>query len=109
MNVEREVARSIFTGLAGSLIDIGRYEKSKLNPNPEKIKFYDLAAKALFFEHDRFRHFTNLDVQNVFEVIAPILKSLRLTPSEPERKQIVEDNRLILQKLIDTTKVTYEF
>jgi|GEM_PF-4510121 len=58
---------------------------------------------------DRFRHFTNLDVQNVFEVIAPILKSLRLTPSEPGREQIVEDNRLILQKLIDTTKVTYEF
>lgn len=109
MNVEREVARSIFTGLAGSLIDIGRYEKSKLNPNPEKIKFYDLAAKALFFEHDRFRHFTNLDVQNVFDSIAPILKSLRLTPSEPEREQIADDNRLILQKLIDTTKVTYDF
>jgi len=108
MNVDREVARSVFTGLAGALVDIKRYEKSKKNPNPEKIKFYDLAAKALFFEHDRFRHFTNLDVQKVFDVIAPILKSLRLTPSELKQEQIVEDNRLILQKLIDSTKVTDE-
>jgi hypothetical protein len=57
MNVDREVARSVFTGLAGSLVDIKRNEKSKAIPDPEEIEFYDLAAKALYFEHDRFRHF----------------------------------------------------
>ena len=106
MNVDREVARSVFTSLAGSLIDVKRNEKLKEVPDQEKIKFYDLAAKALYFEHDRFRHFTNDDVQNVFSTIAPILKGLRLAKNKLEREQIVENNHQVLQSLITTTKVT---
>ena len=106
MNVDREVARSVFTSLAGSLIDVKRNEKSKEVPDQEKVKFYDLAAKALYFEHDRFRYFTEADVQNVFSIIAPILKGLRLAKSKLEREQIIETNHNVLQSLVSSTGVT---
>lgn len=103
MNVEREVARSVFTSLAGSLINISQHEENKHIPNQSKIDFYELASSALFVEHGRFRHFTETDVTYVYKHIAPILKQLRHTLSSLEKEKIIENNKIILQDLIDKT------
>ncbi len=101
MNVEREVARSVFTSLAGSLINISQHEETKQIQDQSKIDFCELASSALFIEHGKFRHFTDTDVNSVFEHIAPILKQLRLAHSTSEKEGILENNKIILQNLID--------
>lgn len=106
MNVDREVARSVFTSLAGSLINISQGEENKQTPDQSRIEFCELASSALFVEHGRFRHYTDTDVTYVFENIAPILKQLRLTSSSLEKEQILENNKTVLQSLIDKTGVT---
>lgn len=106
MNVRREVGRSVFTSLAGSLVDIGRKEAAKPNPDKSKIAFYQLARKALYSQHAKFRHLTDADVEDVFSTLSPILKCVRLAGSDQEREHIIDDNRTILVDLIDKTGVT---
>lgn len=105
MNVDREVARSVFTSLAGSLVDLGRYEKTKDQPEQSKLDFYKLSAKALFVKHADFSDFTDSDVENVFAEIAPILKGIRLAPSKQVMEEIAENNKSVLQRLIGETGV----
>lgn len=105
MNERREVGRSVFTSLAGSLVDIGRYEESKPIPDKTKIEFYQLVRKALYAKHAKFRLFTDEDVEDVFKTLSPILKAIRLAPNKQAREVIVETNRATLMGLIDVTGV----
>ena len=106
MNVRREVGRSVFTSLAGSLVDIGRKEEAKPNPDKSKLDFYQLARKALYAQHAKFRHLTDADVEEVFLTLSPILKGLRLTDSNQESERIINDNKSVLDNLINKTGVT---
>lgn len=105
MSVRREVGRSIFPDLAGVLIDLKRYEKSKSNPDQKTIDFYQLVAKALFSQHAKFRHLTDSDVENVFRTISPILKKCNLATTKAEEENIINLNRQVLQDLINKTQV----
>lgn len=106
MNFDREVARSVFTSLAGSLVDLGRYEKTKNQPEQAKLDFYKLSAKALFVKHADFSDFTDSNVDNVFTEIAPILKGIRLAKSKQVMEEIAENNKSALNRLIEQTGVT---
>jgi|GEM_PF-5111291 len=106
MNVRREVGRSVFPKLAGLLVDLKRYEKSKAHPDPDKINFYLLAAKALFAQHAKFRHLTDNDVENIFRDISPILKTCYHAENKADKEEIIELNKQVLLNLIKKTKVT---
>ncbi|MCC2625449.1 MAG: hypothetical protein K0R14_1322 [Burkholderiales bacterium] len=105
MSVRREVGRSIFPKLVGILVDLKRYEKSKKDPNPKTIDFYQLAAKALFAQHAKFRHLTDNDVENVFKTIAPILKKCNLATDKAKEERIIKSHKQVLQDMINKTKV----
>jgi hypothetical protein len=105
MSVRREVGRSIFPDLASVLVNLKRYEKSKKKPNMKTIDFYQLAAKALFAQHARFRHLTDNEVENVFKTIAPILKGCNLATDKAEEEKVINSHRQVLQDLINKTKV----
>src|SRR5579863_5690315 len=95
-SVRREVARSVFTSLAGSLVDIGRNELAKANPDKSKIAFYQLARKALYAQHSKFRYLSDADVEGIFKILSPILKSVRLASSAQERENIIDSNKIVL-------------
>lgn len=100
LSVRREVARSVFTSLAGSLVDLSAFEESKEDPNLDKIEFYRLARKTLYIQHANFRNLTDSDVENIFNLISPILKSVRLAETKEEREHIIETNKHIFENMI---------
>lgn len=106
MDVDREVSRSVFTSLAGSLGNLSLYESTKLIPNPDRITFYKLVNKALWREHANFSLSSAREVRDIFENIAPILKSIRGAKNNKERESIVEFHRKSLTNLIAKTKVS---
>jgi len=89
MGVRREVGRATFPKLAGLLVDLKRYESNKAQPDQEKLNFYTLAAKALFAEHARFRHFNDDDVEQVFSTISPIIKACIRAESKEGKEHII--------------------
>jgi hypothetical protein len=105
MNVDREVGRSIFPSFVGAIADMKRFEKNKLNPDPEKINFYQLVAKALASQYANFSKFSDADVDQVFNEIAPILKACNLAKTDNAREQIINLNKQIFLNLIDKTGV----
>lgn len=105
-SIKREVGRSIFTKLAGLLVDMQRYEESKKVPDLERHNFYQLAAKALFSQHARFSLFTNNEVENVFITLSPILKACHQSDSKEKKEEIIESNKDVFYSLIKKTGVT---
>ena len=106
MDIDREVARSVFTSLAGSLGNLSLYESSKSKSNQDLIRFYELASKALWREHANFSLSPAKEVRDIFENIAPILKSIRGAKNNEERESIVDIHKQSLTNLIAKTKVS---
>jgi hypothetical protein len=106
MNVRREVCRSIFPDLAGTLMELRRHEMVKAKPKQALIDFYQLAAKALFARHANFRHLNDNDVEIVFKTIAPILKTCNQSKTKLAMEKSIQKNKSVLLDLIKQTQVS---
>lgn len=105
MNIDKEVGRSIFSSFAGAIHDLKRFENMKSIKNQDKIEFYSLATKALASEYANFSKFTDDEVNNTLNKIAPILKSCVLAKNNEEKEIIMEDNKQLFLALIEKTGV----
>ena len=102
MNVEREVARSVFPRISGILFDLERYEKGKKHSDKSVLDFYVAVSKALWAKHAQFRHYTNEQVEVViFGKYSPILKQLALASSKAEQEEVIAKHKDFLLGILD--------
>lgn len=104
-SIFNEVAETLYSSLAGSIADLGRYENSKKYPSQEKLAYYSLIRQALWQEKRFLNKFTDQEIKHNTDILSPILKAFNGDKEHEEK--IIEANRSYFDNLIEKTGVAY--
>lgn len=102
-SVFNEVAETLYSSLAGAIVDLGRYEESKPAPNQGTLKYYDQICKALWAEKFDFWKFSDAEIKATAEKLSPILKAIK--GDKVQDQLVIENNRAYFDYLIKKAAV----
>lgn len=99
-SIDNEVAESLYSSLAGLLADMDRCENEQQHPDKVKLEYYKLIRNALWEEKRQFNTFSDEEISENTDVLAPILKNMVMADNYEARLRILEQNRTYFNTLI---------
>lgn len=102
-SVFNEVVETLYSSLAGAIVDLGRYEESKSAPNQDTLKYYNQICKALWSEKYDFYKFSDAEIKSTADKLSPILKAIK--GDKPQDQLVIEKNKNYFDYLIKKTAV----
>lgn len=102
-SVFNEVTETLYSSLAGAIVDLGRYEESKPQPNQDTLNYYQQIRKALWSEKFDFYKFSDAEIKSTADKLSPILKAIK--GDKQQDQLVIEKNRDYFDYLIKKSAV----